>query len=363
MTVIINGRFLTQPITGVQRYATEVVKAWDRLIDRGDIDPDAERPFALVTPKGAKYELELEHIPIRQVGRLSGHRWEQLELPFYVQGNLLVSLGGAAPLFKHDQVVTIHDAAPYANPENFSVAFRTWYKVLHRGLGKVAKKIVTVSHFSKAELNRFAHIAENKMEVIYEGKEHISAVAADKTIMEKYKLNHKPFALAVSSVSPNKNFKAVAHAIELLGDVDFDVVIAGGANPRIFNTSRFSLPESIKHVGYVSDGELKALYENATCFVYPSFYEGFGLPPLEAMTCGCPVIASNTSSLPEVCGDAALYCDPYNPADIAVKITELMKTVSLRKTLQQRGLERVELFSWERCAQEIFGVIEQIRRS
>jgi glycosyltransferase involved in cell wall biosynthesis len=275
-----------------------------------------------------------------------------------------VSLGNAAPLSKRDQVVTVHDAAVFANPRAFSLPFRVWYGVLLTGLGRVARAVITVSSFSEGELRRYCRIAEAKMRVTYPGKEHVSAVAADGEILWRHGLGRKPFVLAASSMSPNKNFRSVVRAVELLGDAaDFEVAIAGGANPKIFGRPEELLPGSVKYLGYVSDGELRALYENAACFVFPSFYEGFGLPPLEAMALGCPVVASYAASMPEVCGDAVLYCDPHDPADLAGQIRRLVGDEDLREDLSRRGLERAERFSWDRCARETLAVIEEASRA
>jgi glycosyltransferase involved in cell wall biosynthesis len=178
--------------------------------------------------------------------------------------------------------------------------------------------------------------------------------------LRRHRLDRRPFVLAVSSTSPNKNFRSVVRALESLEGVDFDVVIAGGTNPRVFGSQAGSLPASVRHVGYVSDGELRALYEHAACFVYPSFYEGFGLPPLEAMACGCPAIVSEAASMPEVCGEAVLYCDPHDPIDIAEKLRRLMDDARLQSRLRQRGLQRAELFSWRRCARETLAVIKEV---
>src|SRR5207253_1940106 len=123
------------------------------------------------------------------------------------------------------------------------------------------------------------------------------------------------YVLAVGSLTPNKNFNGVVRAATLLGDLDCKIVAAGGANTRVFNGVALA-DDALIMAGYVTDGELHALYENAACFIFPSFYEGFGLPPLEAMHCGCPVIVSDRASLPEVCGEAAVYCDPDDPADM-----------------------------------------------
>ena len=358
--VAINGRFLTQEVTGVQRYAIELVKALDRLVSEADPAVEAYS-FELLAPRRElKQNLGLRSIPVRQVGRLGGHLWEQLELPYYVRKRCLLSLCNAGPLAKRNQVVTVHDAAVFANPQNFSLRFRTWYKLLLVGLGRTAARVATVSSFSKKELIRYCKMPEAKLRVTLEGGEHVLSVPTDKEILQRQALEHRPFVLAVSSLSPNKNFRAVVRAAELLGDTDFDVVVVGGTNPRIFSRSGQSLPDSVKHTGYVSDGELRALYESAACFIYPSFYEGFGLPPLEAMSCGCPTIASGTASMPEVCGDAVLYCDPGDPADIARNIRQLMQDKSLREDMRTKGLQRAHGFSWEGCARETVSVVDEL---
>lgn len=356
---IINARFLTQPITGVQRYAIELLKSLDNLIDRGEIDAK-QCSFMLLAPQEIKYELNLKNIPVKTVGKLQGHLWEQLELPFYARKHLLLNLCNTGSLLKSNQIVTIHDAAVFAVPQTYSLIFRTWYKLLLTGLGKISKKIITDSSFSKKELMYFCKMGAIKLKVILLGSEHILSIPIAEDILQKNGIGNKPFLLAVSSMNPNKNFHSIVRAIELLGDVGFDIVIAGGTNPKIFSQSELFFSERVRHLGYVSDEELRTLYEHAACFIYPSFYEGFGLPPLEAMACGCPVIVSNAASLPEVCGEAALYCDPHDPTDIADKIRQLMDDADLREMLQEKGLERAKQFTWDKCARETFAVIEEV---
>jgi len=356
--IFINGRFLTQSITGVQRYAVELVKALDRLLTEKAIDP-LLYSFELLVPRNVKHELDLRHIPMRRVGHLTGHLWEQLELPFHSRRNLLVNLCNAAPMATRNQVVTIHDAAVFGFPSAYSLLFRTWYRFMLKRLGKVASQVITVSAFSRRELIHYCDIVENKLKVVHEGAEHIVNVGSQSCVLEKFNLTGRRYILAVSSLNPNKNFIAVVKAIEFMQDMDVDFVIAGGTNPAVFSTTS-SLQTGVKYVGYVSDGELRALYEHAACFVYPSFYEGFGLPPLEAMACGCPVIVSQAASLPEVCGDAALYCDPESPSDIAEKVRIVLSNESFREELRKKGLMQVPQFSWERCARETFAVIEEV---
>lgn len=356
--IFINARFLTKSVTGVERYALELVKALDFLIDAGKINPKMFR-FILIAPKETRYELELKHLLIRHIGHLNGHLWEQLELPFYTRGELLISLCNTGPLLKRCQVATIHDAATFSCPQAYSLAFRIFYQLLLTGLGVTSKKVLTVSLFSQKELIDHCRISKGKLQVIYEGKEHALAAKPDYSILREHNLLNKVFVLAVGSINPNKNFRSIALAVKLLGNINFELVIAGSTNPKVFSKLPAPLPNDVKHLGYVSDGELRALYEHATCFIYPSFYEGFGLPPLEAMACGCPVIVSNTASLPEVCGEAAIYCDPEDPEDIAEKIRHLLSNEALQKELQQKGLERAKQFTWERCAMETFAAISK----
>lgn len=355
--IYINGRFLTQSVTGVQRYAIELINALDLLIGN-----HKKYSFCLLVPNNIKNSnFNMKNIPVKRVGYLTGHLWEQLELPYYSQGGVLINLCNAAPLAKKNQIVTIHDAAVFSYPQAYSFAFRTWYKILLKSLAKNSRFVITDSLFSKKELVHYSGVIQEKVQVIYLGKEHVFNCKTDQILLKKHNLFNKKFVLAVSSMNPNKNFESIIKAIQLIKNENIEIVIAGGIDPRVFIKNE-KLPECVKHVGYVSDEELRSLYEHASCFVFPSFYEGFGLPPLEAMTCGCPVIVSNVASLPEVCGDAALYCDPYSPKDIADKINLMLNHKSLREQFIHRGLERSKLFTWEKCAKEVLKFIEEVAK-
>jgi glycosyltransferase involved in cell wall biosynthesis len=356
MNIFINARFLSQPLTGVQRYAIEFVKALDNLIETGQIDK-TKYSFVLLGPKNIKSELNLKHIPIKKIGILTGHLWEQLELPFYSKNRLLLCLCNTGAMFKRNQIVVIHDAQVFALPQNYSFAFRFWYKLLFPILGRIVKKVITVSSFSRSELINYCKFNPKKIQVIYEGKEHILSTTPDKSIFNKNVIGDKPYILAVSTMSKNKNFNTIVQAIENIKTNDFDMLIVGGKNSQVFGQTQIPLPDFVKHLGYVSDGELRVLYEHASCFVYPSLYEGFGLPPLEAMACGCPVIVSNAASLPEVCGDAAIYCDPYSVEDIANKIEQLLTDKNLQQQMRLKGIERAKQFSWEKTAQQTITII------
>lgn len=345
--LFVNARFLTQNLVGVQRVATEVSKRIKIL------RPDTR----FLTPAGVLFPELAEVLGAEVVGSRKGHLWEQLELPRYTRGGGLLGMTNTGPLFHPRQVVILHDASPFAVPEAYSRAFRAWYSVLFTTLGRTAKRVITDSHFSERELTRYAHIPQGKQRVVYLGKEHVFEHSSDPTILARHGLTG-PYLLAVGSNSPHKNFARLLGALSLLGETPFRVVIAGGSNARVHGEG-LKLPASVTHVGYVSDGELRALYENATGFIHPAYYEGFGIPPLEAMALGCPVLVSNAASLPEVCGDAALYFDPYSEADIAGKIGQFMQDTTLQARLREAGRQQAERFSWDRCTREVLSLTEQ----
>jgi len=353
----INGRFLSQEATGVQRYAEELVRTLDVMIDSGEI---ADGRFVILAPKNVKQKLDLRHIPVKLVGLFSGHLWEQVELPRYARCGFLINLCNTAPLAQRRQIVTIHDAGVHALPGSYSFLFRLWYRILLSRLGKTASQILTVSDFSRDELGRHIGISPDKIRAIHHGSDHIAAAAAEDYIIERAGLAGRPFLLAASSINLRKNFQGLLLALELLGPVDFDIVIAGGINPRVFGEMTIRIPENIRRLGYVTNGELKSLYRHATAFIYPSFYEGFGLPPLEAMACGCPVIVSDIPPHHEVCGEAALYCDPYNINDIADKISRTMNDSDLRRQLSALGLKRAENFNWRKSAGEFYDIVKEL---
>jgi glycosyltransferase involved in cell wall biosynthesis len=356
-SVDINGRFLTQAITGVQRCAMELVQALDQQLT-SDLALRSRYRVRLMAPPQHEQPVKLSHIPTVPVGRLRGQAWEQFELPNYSRGNVLVNLCNTAPLARPG-IVTIYDASVFVVPEAYTPAFRAWYRVLFPLLGRRSLRVVTVSRFSQGELARRVGIPAGKIDVIPLGAEHILRAPADPSILARIGVDPHCFILAVGSRSPHKNFGAVTSAVARLGPDRLPLVVAGGANSRIF--ARSATPDGAIHVGYVSDRELRALYENAACFVFPSLYEGFGLPALEAMACGCPAVVARAGSLPEVCGDAVLYCDPRDPDQIASRIRLLLQEPGRRQELRDRGTARARSFSWGLASTALLRIIDSVQ--
>ena len=359
INLYINGRFLTQPATGVQRFALEILNSLDKLLNsKKTLKANI---ICLVPPDMIQDSFpKWQNISIHACGFMHGNLWEQLELPFYARKGVLLNLCNIGPLFHFSQIVVIHDASVFAVPEAYSTIFKLKYKLIYFVLSRTAKRVITVSQFSKMELGHYLKIKESKITVIPEGCEHILRAEMDNSILDKFSLHGQPFLLAVGSSSLHKNVNSVVKAMNLPHEKLPNLVIAGGNFSKVFSKMDSSQDEGIIRLGYVTDGQLRALYENAVAFIFPSLYEGFGLPPLEAMSCGCPVICSNRASIPEICGDAVLYFDPTNITDIKTQIQRLVDDLPTQALLKQKGILRVQYFTWERAAQSLLPIIENL---
>jgi glycosyltransferase involved in cell wall biosynthesis len=359
MKILINGRFLTQKVTGVQRTAYEILKQLDILLEKPE---NNDVSFEILTPYNFNEKdiiINLKNIKIKKLSRLNGHLWEQFVLPFYSFNHKLINFCNTAPLFKRKQIVYLYDAAVFSRPEGYSKSFVIWYRFLFRVLSLITKRIITVSHFSKLELIKYIPMIEKKIIVSYLGSDHIDPVKDDDSILEKYKIKKNQYFFAVSSLNPNKNFKIILNALKKIKMTNIQVVIAGGTNNKVFSSSGRINDENIITTGYVSDNELKTLYKNARCFIFPSIYEGFGLPPLESMRLGTPVLASNAASIPEICGEAAIYFNPQHADDLIDAINKVeFRRINI-EDLIIKGKERSEIFNWSKTANDLLNVIRE----
>lgn len=358
--IFVNGRFLAQRVTGVQRYALETLIALDELLD--DSEHSREFTVTLLLPKGAEPP-DLRNIAARVIGHGRGHLWEQCFLPLYARHGLLLSFTSTGPIAARQQVVTMHDASVYAVPQAFSWRFRAWYKLLMPLLAHRSRRTMTVSQFSRHELARYLHVDAGRLHVSGEGWQHATRIAADGEILQENGLSDRGYILAVSSLSPHKNFEVIARAVAKLPPGALRVVVAGGINERIFKDAPPATLQNLTHVGYVTDAALRALYEHAAAFVYPSTYEGFGLPPLEAFALDCPVIAADAASLPEVCRDAALYFPPHDHNRLAELMMAFVHNPELRAEQIAKGRAQLDRHSWHTAAGEHLALVREVTAS
>lgn len=343
---------MTQKITGVQRYAFEIVHALDKYLDHSlDID---KVEYILIAPKKVKHKIKLKHIKLVNKGCFNGQLWEQIELPLYVKSNFLFNLGNCAPLIKKNQTVFFHDAATVRMPETFTTLFKLWYRIQYSVLGNRLEKLFTVSNFSKKEISCLFNININKFYVANCGIEHIFRVKKDNNIFVKCNIKEN-YVLAVSSLMPSKNFKLILKAAKLLPNYNF--IIVGGIDSNIFNVEDFKVPSNVHFIGYVSDEELVALYSKAECFVYPSLYEGFGIPPLEAIANNCPCILSNIEVFKEIYGERVLYCEKDNPESLAEQIKNKKELIKIKNINKDNFL--INKYSWNKTLEKILKVINR----
>lgn len=347
--MVINARFLTQKITGVQRYAIELSKELKKITPC----------IKFITPRNVIHHELAEELGAERYGILTGHLWEQIELLGYLKGKnnpLLLNFSGLSPLFYRNKITTIFDLSFLRHPEWFSKRYYYFYKTLLPWSIKYSVALITISNYSKKEINELLQVPMDKMYVVY-----CSVPGIFRNTTNEIK-SGKRYVLSVSSIDPRKNFKNLIMAFNCLDIEGLELIVIGSENSVFKNQVLKKVIQSNKHThftGYLSDNELAQQYKKAMLFVYPSLYEGFGMPPLEAMAFGCPTIVSNTTSLPEVCGDAAYYVDPYDINDIAKGMKEVLENDNLRGNLMNKGYDRIKLFSWENSALKIMEIVKK----
>ncbi|MCS0493950.1 glycosyltransferase family 4 protein [Ancylobacter sp. MQZ15Z-1] len=345
----INGRFLTQPLTGVQRYAHGIVAALDRLIaDRHPLAQGLE--LELVTPKNAE-DYALGHIAVRRVGELRGHLWEQFTLPGQVRGGLL-SLCNTGPLAVARQILCIHDTNISAFPQSYSLRYRLLHRLFLPLLARRVARVVTVSSFSAAELARSGIRPEAEISVIPCGHEH-ALTWTPKHSEATRRAAGSSTIVVLGSPAPHKNIGMLLDLAPRLAAVGFRLALVGALDSRVFQSAPGAAADNanVTVLGRLTDNELAALLTNSLCLAFPSYAEGFGLPPLEAMALGCPVVVSDRASLPEICGAAALYAAPDQPEAWLDAFKQLRAEPALRFKLVATGRENAKKYRWSTSAE------------
>jgi len=352
----INGRFLSQRLTGVQRYALEIVEGLDNLLQHERKYPSLKAK--IIAPNQSNLELNLGTITTtRTSGR--GPLWDQFTLPYQAEG-VLLSLCNMGPVFTANQIICIHDLNYLIAPDSYRPAFRAYYRLVQPLIARNAARVVTVSSFSARTLSNYDFCPLDKITIIPNGHEHAKRWQPLRSQYYSLNTNHRPFVFALGSRARHKNIDilfSIAKELDLLG---LDLLVAGGSD-ELFSVIRSKdVPPNVHMLGFVTDDDLAALYKTAFCLAFPSITEGFGLPALEALALGCPVVASNTPSLFEVCGDAALFADPTSPRSWLDQIRRLRTEPELIQTLRAQGFNQAGRFSWEKSANLYLQLVKSI---
>ncbi len=358
--ITINGRFLTQRTTGVQRYAREILGAMARILE-ADPSRYADLDFRLALPSDAGGNVPdwLDFaVPVR--GRRRGYAWEQLELARQV--GVTLNLCNLAPVAARCKIVCIHDVNTYLAPYSYDWKYRAVQRVSTPLLGRTASAVVSVSHSSARSLADVGAVRDaGDVIVAPNGHEHALAWRPEAASLDLDAITRRPFVVMLGGRAPHKNL-ALARAIApALSERGIDCIVTGGLD-GVFAGSAAADPGPIHAVGHVGDDDIALLFSRALCLLFPSYVEGFGLPIVEAMALGCPVLASDCSCMPEICGDAALLRPPDEPAAWIAAISQLADDDALRSRLIRAGRERVRHFSWTSSAQIYLDLIGRFTR-
>jgi glycosyltransferase involved in cell wall biosynthesis len=299
--------------------------------------------------------------PAQALQGIKGHIWEQVYLPMQLRHRLLWSPGNTGPISVSRQVLTLHDASSLDHPEWFERKFAQWYGALLPRLVRKVRAVITASQFSRERIVQLTAVNPERVHVITHGVDLRFRPADPKAVQQlrtRFDLN-APYILSVGSLEPRKNLQTLLQAWQL-GNFDGATLAIAGASGHVFKKlSLDSIPAGVRLLGRVEDELLPVLYSGAAGFVYPSIYEGFGLPPLEAMACGCPVAVSNIPTLQEVFGNIAAYFDPLSPGDLSSSLEWLLQLNGApRESCIQRGLNYAAKFRWDKAAADTWHVLQ-----
>jgi len=395
MRIGIDCRMFFSGFTGIGRYTFELVKNLEKISIKDPehqhqyvlfFNKDAFSKFTPTAPNFEKVEVDAPHYSFKeQTSFLKALNAQKLDLMHFTHFN--------APIrYKKPFIVTIHDLTHTLFPGRKMTAlpYRLAYKAVVKSAVSKAKKIIAVSENTKQDLIKIHHVPSHKIEVVYEGANADyykftpeQEQQAEARLKEKYNIT-RPFLLYTGVHRYHKNLPRLIEAFEILTtespdqpensddsqfaqanlSKDLSLVITGKKDPFYPEVEQEvavrNLTSKVNFPGFVSEQDLISLYNIAEVYVFPSLYEGFGLPILEAMQCGTPVAASNVSSIPEVAGaDNALFFDPESPQDIVQKITQILADEQLSASLREKGLQRVKAFSWAKMANEILDIYNQ----
>lgn len=340
--VIINAKVCDKKSRGITRYAEDIIEAITKFDDF---------QWEIIKPKPVRfYRAFWEHFIIPRICRK-----ECADILFCP--DIAVPILNLPPQLK--VVVTVHDLRWKYLPEASKWHLNKYLDFLLSNAVKKATALVAVSNYTKKSIIEYFPQARDKIDVVYE------FICKDK--FKFLNMPRKKKILFVGTISRHKNIHGILKAFLKIHDkIPHNLIIAGEEVPVLQTTKEMKEclnlipPDRVEFTGFLSDDRLIKLYNESDFFVFPSFYEGFGLPPLEAMACGLPVLVSNVTSLPEVCGDAALYCDPYANDDIAKKMLELAVDDGVKESMRQKGFQRVGQFNSDEAAKRLIEIFRKM---
>jgi glycosyltransferase involved in cell wall biosynthesis len=354
--------------TGVEHYAAQLIKNFARL--------DSQNEYVLyfrTKPQPWFYELpknfSIKIIPFPKFWTQIRISWEMIWHPVDI---LFIAASALPFIHPKKSVATVHDVAWKLFPEAFTDTMRKYLEWSTKFAVKHAAKIITVSESTKNDVVKFYNANPHKIAVTYlglDGSFQPLKYEEVQSVLDRLGLVHKKYILFLGTLQPRKNLNRLVDAFILLkkeNRVEEKLVIAGGKGwlyePILKKIQEAGLGDAIKVLGYVDEQDKPALYNGAALLTLPALYEGFGLPPLEAMACGTPVVVSNVSSLPEVIGDAGVLVDPASVNSIKEGLLKVLINENLRQEMSKQGIEQARRFTWEHTAKETLKIFEELNK-
>lgn len=353
----INGKFLGAKPTGVHRVAHQLIQELGNRYD--ELNGLFEETPVIVAPRNVEERHDVA-FPIERGGAFRGQLWEQLDLPRLTSRDLLLNFCNLGPVTSTAAITMIHDAQVFITPESYSWAFAHWYRFVLPLVGRRHLRILAVSQFSASQLVRFGVTVPDRISVIPNGVDHLLAVSPDSGVVGRLRLAPRKYVVGLANTQAHKNIGLLLRAFSDPAIGEMKLVLVGKAGRAEFEALGHSVPPNVIFAGRLDDGEFRGLLEEALCVVFPSTTEGFGLPPLEGMTLGCPAIMAPCGALPEVGGDAALYAAADDPVQWRAAIEKLANDTNTWYEYSRAGRERSLLFSWNRAGETLVKAIRLV---
>ena len=354
-----NGKFYGAGLNGVHRVADRLIHACDRILAGR---PAAERVKAtVILPRTASWRPKLEVIEIEERA-VRGQLWEQLVLPRLTRDGVLVNLANLSPIRHQRKVTLLHDVQFLFPDCSYPARQRIGYRWLTPRMARTSSAALTVSEYSRQMMNLFKISSDEDTIVLPNGADHILDQPTDHRLGEALQLSERGYVILFGSVKRYKNVQVIFDAfagnalaplrLVVIGP-DRQTLVSGGLTP----------PADAIFAGSVDDGELRALFERAACLVFPSKTEGFGLPPLEAMLCGCPAVVAPMGAIPETCADAALYAGIDDVSAWREAIRALTSDEDLRAGKIATGRKRAARFTWDRAGAQLMQILDGMQEA
>lgn len=348
-----NGKFYSGGMNGVHRVSDRLIREVDAILGKMT---SAERPKAtLLLPRGCRWQPELQAIAIEEQAGGASQRWEQFRLPQRARDGVLVNLANLSPIRHRCKVTMLHDAQFLFPDSGYPLRQRLGYRLLTPRMARSSEVVLTVSEYSRQMLDLLDVSARDRTQVLYNGADHILEVTAEPSGVAALGLAPGGYALMFGSPKAYKNNKVVFDAFADGALAPLKLVVIGASKEALSGAGLIPPPDVI-FAGKCDDGVLRALYEGAHCLLFPSRTEGFGLPPVEAMLCGCPTVVAPGGAIPEICRDATLYADVDDPESWRAAIKALNDPV-MRAAKIAAGSVRARDFTWAAAGRRLFDVV------